>query len=173
MPRKRNGPNRGIKTARARAKLHRKDPHCHYCRVKLINNADPKYREAFGIKPDGRPKIYDGYKGLYWSATVDHKVPYQKGGRHTHRTGPENRPNYNLVLACVWCNTRKGDMDYEEFMASEMLAWRMLYLHNLHIRLAEQGLSQESVTVVDLLKELWDDKSWANNRIKPENLPTG
>jgi 5-methylcytosine-specific restriction endonuclease McrA len=44
-----------------------------------------------------------------WQLTFDHMKPKCKGGT----TALDN-----LVLACTYCNNRKGDQDYEEFMAS-------------------------------------------------------
>lgn len=42
------------------------------------------------------------------AATIDHKIPLSKGG--------DDRP-HNYVLACRACNTLKGDMTFDEFMA--------------------------------------------------------
>lgn len=48
--------------------------------------------------------------GLPNSITIDHKIPVVKGGTHDLD---------NLVLACLWCNSRKSDIDYFDFI--EML----------------------------------------------------
>ena len=42
-----------------------------------------------------------------WPFTIDHLVPRSKGGRNI----PEN-----LVLACNWCNNKRGDKSAQEFM---------------------------------------------------------
>lgn len=47
--------------------------------------------------------------------TIDHVVPRSKGG---------NDSLDNLVLACASCNTRKGSLSYEEFVASEFVQER-------------------------------------------------
>ena len=40
-------------------------------------------------------------------ATRDHVIPKVRGGSDRIE---------NLVLSCVWCNTRKAEMDYDDFM---------------------------------------------------------
>lgn len=46
--------------------------------------------------------------------TIDHVVPRARGG--TNALG-------NLVLACRWCNSSKGDRDATEFLL-DLLRWR-------------------------------------------------
>ena len=52
----------------------------------------------------------DGYTCHYcgkYGNTIDHKLPRSKGGLSTVT---------NCVCACLRCNQRKNDMDYEKFM---------------------------------------------------------
>jgi len=53
--------------------------HCHYCKVLL------KFTDAIGLRNRG---------------TVEHIIPSSKGGTDDMS---------NLVLACVPCNTKKGN----------------------------------------------------------------
>ena len=50
------------------------------------------------------------------TATIDHKTPECRGGRHNLE---------NLVRACDGCNGRKGEMTAEEYLDSSELANRI------------------------------------------------
>ena len=52
------------------------------------------------------------------NASRDHKVPISKGGK--------KMPHDNIVLSCCKCNRRKGDVSYEDYMASPALAKRRI-----------------------------------------------
>lgn len=43
-----------------------------------------------------------------WTLTLDHKVPRCRGGTSQLE---------NLVLSCHFCNNKKRDLDYDEFIA--------------------------------------------------------
>lgn len=40
-------------------------------------------------------------------ATIDHKTPYALGGTNRQE---------NLLLSCLECNFKKGDIEYEQFI---------------------------------------------------------
>lgn len=48
--------------------------------------------------------------GLRWNLTWDHVIPTSKGGTNT----PANK-----VRACQWCNSRKGSLDYRDYLSRE------------------------------------------------------
>ncbi|WP_381428178.1 HNH endonuclease [Sporosarcina thermotolerans] len=54
-----------------------------------------------------RDQLTCHYCGKYGD-TIDHKLPRSKGGLSTIA---------NCVCACLTCNTKKGDMAYEKYMA--------------------------------------------------------
>lgn len=62
---------------------------------------------AFVINRDGG-KCH--YCGITERLTVDHIVPFSRGGTHAVR---------NLLAACLYCNIRKRTMSYAEFMEKE------------------------------------------------------
>lgn len=65
--------------------------HCWYCRIPVV--------------PDAAPGLMPNAHGIHVSvATVDHVVPLCRGGTND-RT--------NLVLACSWCNGKKGEQTWE------------------------------------------------------------
>jgi 5-methylcytosine-specific restriction endonuclease McrA len=65
---------------------------CHYC---IGRNLKIQYSNNLYIEPSKK-------------ATIDHVVPISKGGGIFDTT--------NLVVACERCNTRKSNMDYEEYL---------------------------------------------------------
>jgi hypothetical protein len=85
-----------------------------------------KFRESYRALGSGlRESIYrrDGRKCGICCTTegrfeIDHKMPFSRGGRHTHE---------NLWVLCRECNQLKGTMTVEEFM--EALAENPEWLH--------------------------------------------
>lgn len=75
------------------AKIKRKERvlKCHYC---PNTNLKIQWDSTKYIKPTEK-------------ATIDHVVPVSKGGKTYDTT--------NLVVACEYCNAKKGNMDYEQF----------------------------------------------------------
>lgn len=63
------------------------DGRCHYCQLLIDLTTLQPYPRA---------------------PTIDHVIPISRGGKNTRE---------NLVLACHFCNKRKGDMTGDEFRA--------------------------------------------------------
>jgi 5-methylcytosine-specific restriction endonuclease McrA len=78
--------------------------------IRLVNYIKIPYKKLMQNKPS-RAMIYkrDGHKCQYCGSTrnltIDHIFPASKGGDNTWE---------NLVVACMPCNTRKGDKLLEE-----------------------------------------------------------
>jgi 5-methylcytosine-specific restriction endonuclease McrA len=78
--------------------------------IRLVNYIKIPYKKLMQNKPS-RAMIYkrDGHKCQYCGSTrnltIDHIFPTSKGGDNTWE---------NLVVACMPCNTRKGDKLLEE-----------------------------------------------------------
>ena len=78
--------------------------------IRLVNYIKIPYKKIMQNKPS-RAMIYkrDGHKCQYCGSTrnltIDHIFPTSKGGDNTWE---------NLVVACMPCNTRKGDKLLEE-----------------------------------------------------------
>lgn len=153
------------KTTRIRRRLYAEDPYCHYCRVKLVNSADPRFKDRQGVGQNRSAKVYNGWRGLYWTATTDHIHPYSEGGRLLYND------ERNAVLSCMWCNSRKGSMSYEEWMSSEPLQWRKLFLINLDARLAQRGWRQYDVTIEHLLEDLAAQKARYRPKVPKRQYP--
>ncbi len=62
------------------------------------------YRDNFTCHYCGKKVHSETYPGR---ATVDHKKPLVKGGTNDFD---------NLVTACEKCNSKKGELDYENFI---------------------------------------------------------
>ncbi len=78
--------------------------------IRLINYIKLPYEKLMQNRPS-RSMIYkrDGHKCQYCGSTkqltIDHIIPRSRGGEDTWE---------NLVVACMPCNTRKGDKFLEE-----------------------------------------------------------
>ena len=78
--------------------------------IRLVNYIKIPYKKLMQNKPS-RAMIYkrDGHKCQYCGSTrnltIDHIFPASKGGDNSWE---------NLVVACMPCNTRKGDKLLEE-----------------------------------------------------------
>ena len=90
---------------------------------------------AYLLRRDG-PSC--GYCGVEFSAnvpaTLDHRVPRCRGGHSRYS---------NLILACGWCNHRKGHMDEADFRASAVLAERRRHL--MRVRNRAMGLTNSGL----------------------------
>ncbi len=84
---------------------------CHYCGVAL---------RPYGSNAETGCSITVGgykYNEYYQSFDVDHVTAKTRGGEHNLS---------NLVLACITCNTRKGNHDYYDFI-DRMSKWLEAY----------------------------------------------
>ena len=57
-------------------------------------------------KTQGGKCMYCGHKLRKGDGTVDHKMPFSRGGKETPK---------NMQLLCAQCNTRKGNLSDGEF----------------------------------------------------------
>lgn len=81
---------------------------CHYCGIWLIPPGTAKTDNwYYRTGENGEPRPRSSFALL----NVDHINPISKGG------GNELK---NLVLACMWCNSRRKDRDYEPFYKAHM-----------------------------------------------------
>lgn len=76
--------------------LHRRDGSlCHWCDREL------DFRSIYDSNWIGHPE-------LGWLPTLDHYIPKANGG---------SNKNKNLVLACSWCNNKRGHKTPNQFRA--------------------------------------------------------
>jgi len=82
----------------------------------VARGMDSKYQGSKWIRREKRLAIYmrDGMACIWCGSedrsnlTLDHLVPYSKGGGHT---------GDNLITSCLHCNSSRGDKDPSEFTA--------------------------------------------------------
>lgn len=78
-------------------------------KVRSLRERDGDNCHWCGIVLDFRPFIDPGWVGhpeLEWVATLDHYVPKTHGGSNKIK---------NLVLACDWCNQKRGHKTPNQF----------------------------------------------------------